>query len=145
MADQKDDRLKVQVWIYSRDSRGEVHVLLLKTISERGGFWQPVTGGVEEGESPDAAASREAVEETGLPFKGDPKALNYEFSFDGRWGKARESVYAYELPKDAHEKLKPRIDPTEHTAYRWLPASQADALLRFDSNKEGLRRLLGSV
>ena len=45
---------KVQVWIYRKasgtPSQGPVEVLILKLTPERGGFWQPVTGGVEEGE-----------------------------------------------------------------------------------------------
>ena len=40
---------KVQVWLYGRHKPEEdLQILLFKTCPERGEFWQPVTGGVEE-------------------------------------------------------------------------------------------------
>ena len=40
-------------------------VLLLHRRPERGNFWQPITGSIEEGELPLETARRELIEETG--------------------------------------------------------------------------------
>lgn len=40
--------------------------LVMKRSEDRGGFWQPITGGVKEGENQIAALKRELQEETGI-------------------------------------------------------------------------------
>ena len=40
--------------------------MLLKVENEKVSFWQPITGGIESGESPEEACIREIKEETGL-------------------------------------------------------------------------------
>ena len=40
--------------------------LLLRRCADHGGFWHPVSGGVEAGETPEQAVRREVLEETGL-------------------------------------------------------------------------------
>ena len=60
--------------------------MLLKLNAETGGFWQPVTGGVEQGESIASAAGRESDEETSLPFTGEPVPVGYEFEFEKKRG-----------------------------------------------------------
>jgi dATP pyrophosphohydrolase len=57
--------IQVEAIIYRRNG-DEVEYLLLKRTPERSGFWQPVTGGVEEGETRKEALCREISEETGL-------------------------------------------------------------------------------
>lgn len=53
----------IEAWIYHPED-GEI--LLLKVEDEPVSFWQPVTGGIESGESPEEACLREIKEETGL-------------------------------------------------------------------------------
>src|SRR5712691_8802670 len=50
----------VKVMVYDGD-----RVLLLHRRPERGNFWQPITGSIEDGEAPLETARREIVEETG--------------------------------------------------------------------------------
>ena len=58
-------RLPIQVQgILFRTINGKAQYLLLKRIKE--GFWQPVTGGIEEGETKIEALKREVREETGI-------------------------------------------------------------------------------
>ena len=68
--------------------------LLLKRIPERGGFWQPVTGGVHEGENLDTAAKRELFEETQITeFNNFLKDVYFfEFGSDDE-GWMKEYVY----------------------------------------------------
>ena len=132
---------KAQVWIY-RKTPGGLEVLLLKTISKRGGFWQPVTGKVEKGESLEQGALREAREETGL-FFGASKLLDlsYNFEFEGKWGSAREWAFALEVPRETDEVT---LDPKEHDNYEWVSVSkdQAKSRLSFASNEAGLDALV---
>ncbi len=45
----------------------KIEYLMLKRIPEKGGFWQPVTGGMETGETMKDALLRELKEETKVP------------------------------------------------------------------------------
>ena len=56
-------RQSIEAWIYHPEDR---EILLLKVEDEKVSFWQPITGGIERGESPEEACLREIKEETGL-------------------------------------------------------------------------------
>ena len=56
-------RRSIEAWIYHSEER---EILLLKVEDETVSFWQPITGGIESGESPEEACLREIKEETGL-------------------------------------------------------------------------------
>lgn len=56
-------RQSIEAWIYHPEER---EILLLKVEAEKVSFWQPITGGIESGESPEEACLREIKEETGL-------------------------------------------------------------------------------
>lgn len=129
---------KVQVWIAAK---GEV--LLLKTRPERaGGYWQPVTGSVEEGEELLAAAIRELGEETGI--KGSPETvlpLHYQFEFVPQFGKHKTPVHETCFYITLNEKpARIAMDPKEHTEYRWVNSGGARELLRHESNREALKK-----
>lgn len=56
-------RRSIEAWIYHPEER---EILLLKVEAEKVSFWQPITGGIESGESPEEACLREIKEETGM-------------------------------------------------------------------------------
>ena len=58
--------VQVVVYLARAGSRGDLEYLMLRRTPERGGYWQGVTGGVEDGETPCETARREIKEETGL-------------------------------------------------------------------------------
>ena len=56
-------RQSIEAWIYHPEER---EILLLKVEDDPVSFWQPITGGIESGESPEEACLREIKEEAGL-------------------------------------------------------------------------------
>lgn len=114
----------------------QARCLLLKTNKERGEFWQPVTGTVEEHEGFYEAACREPLEETGFQFSGPPADVGFEFDFSSRFGPARERVFALIVT----DSPLPRLDPNEHQDFKWVSPEEALSLLKFPSNVEGLKR-----
>jgi dihydroneopterin triphosphate diphosphatase len=129
---------KVQVWIHGvkKDQR---QVLVFKTNEKRGSFWQPVTGGVEEGEALEAAAAREAFEESGLVFSSPPRSVGFEFTFQRGGQTVREHAFEISVA-EAGQPLK--LDPKEHVEARWLAPIEALKLLRFESNAHPLQLLM---
>ncbi len=135
---------KVQVWIHRCPlESGECEVLLLQTTAERGKLWQPVTGWVDPSEPLAKAAQREAEEETGWRFEGEPHALNLEFDFTGRWGPAREAVFELRAPAAANvSAFSPVLDPSEHMDWKWVDATRALAWVPHESQRQALECLI---
>lgn len=120
--------------------RDDGRVLLLKRTEARGGFWQPVTGHVEKGESPAQAAQRELREETGLSSAVAP--LNYEHSFC-----APVPVGAGVAPRLLRETAfvargngPAELDSREHTEAAWFSVAEAVSLVPFAGLKRALQR-----
>ncbi|MFN7684381.1 MAG: NUDIX hydrolase [Oligoflexia bacterium] len=128
---------KVQVWVFWQGPRGQIEVLLLKTTSERGGFWQPVTGSVEAGEGGCEAAIRELFEETGIRrVPGELHETGYEFEFQSRWGKkVREHVWVCLLEG---ERPAIQLEASEHVDWRWVKVRQAERVLQHETTKLAL-------
>jgi lipoyl(octanoyl) transferase len=118
---------------------GDGRVLLLRRSAERGGFWQPVTGRIEPGETAEQAARRELREETGAELR--VIALGYRHGFGLEPGVnrvrpgtvviAEETAFAARLPPG----FVPRLSD-EHTAHATVTVDEALERLRF----AGLRR-----
>ena len=113
-------------------TRGE-EVLLLKRTGARGGFWQPLTGRVEGGETPLGAASRELEEETGA--RADPRSLDYVHAFGWSGQGAGETAFGAAWPGG-----DVRIDPDEHDAFEWVDPADALARVPYAGLKEAIRR-----
>lgn len=132
----------VQVNIY-RWRDGKLEFLLLKRTKDDDGFWQPVTGHMEVGETIADTLKREVVKETGIhKFKDLTEQLySYEWYSDdqdeARGEKGRDIVFGAEVRPETEVKLNPK----EHDAYEWLSYQDALLRLKWDGNKESLRRL----
>jgi dATP pyrophosphohydrolase len=99
---------------------------------ERHGYWNPIAGGVEEEEDPDAAARRELEEESGLVNPRRFEALPLELGYV-RPGGLAVAVYSYLA--EAPPGFEPVLDE-EHVDYRWCSATEADALLAYPEPRE---------
>jgi 8-oxo-dGTP pyrophosphatase MutT (NUDIX family) len=129
---------KVQCWIFASQDEKELSpkCLLLKTIPKRGSYWQPITGSVEVGEGYFEAACREPYEETKLYFDSPPIDVGFEFQYASQYGVVKERVFALLIPNPQPV----TIDPIEHQDYTWVTPLEALKMLRFPSNKEGLKK-----
>lgn len=133
-----------------------LRVLLLRRPEARSAGWQGVTGRVEphdrDGPPPTLllgpprtpevptlarAALREISEETGLPPPLHLEDLALEREFDGYDDvRYRQRTFAalYDVPHDVH-----RLP--EHEEARWVPAHEALALVRWESDRTAIRLL----
>jgi 8-oxo-dGTP pyrophosphatase MutT (NUDIX family) len=128
-------RQKALVWIF-RAAREGPDALLLERTPVRGGGLHPVTGKGDPGELPKQIAAREAEEETGLV--GELVDLDHQYEYFGRKGsRFLESAFLMKAPAGAEPRLC-----SEHCAYRWVPAIDADALLQWATHRTTLRLAL---
>jgi 8-oxo-dGTP pyrophosphatase MutT (NUDIX family) len=123
---------KAQVVITSfQNNRFEV--LLLKTNSKRGGFWQNMTGSVEAGEKFKQGALREVFEETGINENQICfiKKL-FSFEFHDRFGRdVQERVYMVIVEPN----LKITLDSNEHNDFRWYNIDEDfNGLIKYKTN-----------
>lgn len=111
--------------------------LVLKRKEARGGFWQSITGGVEEGENDISALKRELKEETGISEYRKLINLKYFYSFClPHLGELTENVYAVEVTPDTEIILS-----REHAEYRWVTFEEALGMIKYETNKEGFRKV----
>ncbi len=119
---------------------GADHVLLLERI-DHAGFWQSVTGSLENDEIPVQAALREVAEETGIVL--DPSSLHdwqhcVEYEIFEHW----RHRYAAGVTHNTEHWFSSQIQRdtpillSEHTAYTWQPALVAAAQVFSPSNRD---------
>jgi lipoyl(octanoyl) transferase len=130
----------IKVMIHDDD-----RVLLLHRRPERGNFWQPITGGIEEGETPFEAARREVLEETGN--RGEPEEIGMTQSFliESHFLESRHGtpVIASEVGFAAalDSRLPIRMDAEEHDAFGWFTFAEAYETIRWTDDREALEVL----
>jgi len=121
--------------------------ILLLHRSEPRGFWQSVTGSLKWGESSRQAARRELFEETGLQAGAALEDWGHSVRFPiiSPWRRRyapgarfnREHWFGLCLPS----RRLVRLNPDEHSEYRWLPVEGALRLASSWTNREALRAL----
>jgi dihydroneopterin triphosphate diphosphatase len=123
--------------------------LLLKRIPEKGGFWQPISGGLEtEDKSKLDGCYREIYEETGIQKDQIIKVISdvHHFVMDKHYltkkpiNPLEEFVFAFEIPEKIIICLDNNIYP-EHNEYKWVSFEEAINLLKWDNNKDAFEKL----
>ena len=142
--------IQVSIFIVRPASGGGHEYLMLHRVLPRLAFWQPVTGGVESGETIEQTAARELVEETGFP-PDHLRSIGFSYTFPPD----EHFKDIYETPPDeivvhvfiarVPEGAEPTIDPVEHDQYRWCASDEALDLLYWWDDKEALRRVMESL
>jgi 8-oxo-dGTP pyrophosphatase MutT (NUDIX family) len=130
-------RLPIQIEaILFKRSYGKIQYLLLKTVPRRGGFWQPITGGLEEGETKIETLKQEIREETGITniIKIIEDVHRFEFSDPHLM---KEYVFGVEVSSDEEVIL----DGKEHSEFRWCSFQEALNLMRYKGYKDALKKL----
>ncbi|OFZ51938.1 MAG: hypothetical protein A2381_01380 [Bdellovibrionales bacterium RIFOXYB1_FULL_37_110] len=112
---------KIQVIIIQNETIPS-EVLLLKTNKKRQGFWQNVTGSVENEETDIDAAKRELFEETGL-IAPNLFPLSYTFQFKDDFGREVQEKCFLALFDKKPQKIQ--ISP-EHEKFLWVKIDMMD-------------------
>lgn len=123
--------------------------ILLLERKDPPGFWQSVTGSLENGEKPLDAARRELVEETGLQVGADA-LQNWQqtnrFEIHPRWrhryapGVHHNTEHVFSVSIPAPRPV--RLAPDEHTAQLWLPADAAASKVFSWTNRDAILELV---
>jgi dATP pyrophosphohydrolase len=125
----------------------ELDVLLLER-ADRPGFWQSVTGSMDEGENLVQTAWREVREETGIdaaPYPLLDWRVQNRFEIFRSWSSRfapgvthnTERVFGLTLPA----RMPVVIEPREHLRYQWLPWCEAADRVFSWTNADALRLL----
>jgi dATP pyrophosphohydrolase len=131
------------VLIYTED----LQVLIMER-ADKNGFWQSVTGSIEQGETPLQAAIREVREETGLDTKQyeleDWQDSNvYEIYEHWRYRYApgithnTEHLFGLVLPTP----VTITLSPEEHVQYEWVDWREAAKRVFSWTNVDALEKL----
>ena len=131
----------ISVLVVLHDGGGNV---LLIERADRAGFWQSVTGSIENGETLAATARREVAEETGILLSDGQlhdwqQSNRYEIYLHWRHRYPSgithntEHVFSARIPRDTPVQLS-----AEHTRHRWLSVAEAAEAVFSPSTKQAI-------
>ncbi|MBK5260661.1 MAG: lipoyl(octanoyl) transferase LipB [Thermoanaerobaculia bacterium] len=120
-------------------------VLLLHRRPDRGNFWQPVTGSIEDGESELDTARREIVEETGQSSDPSATGMTQSFLIESQYLASRipvpiiASEVGFSARLDSNRPIL--IDTEEHDEYGWFSFGEAYEKIQWTDDREALELL----
>ena len=138
-------RVNVQAFVFCKEP--SFKVLILKRIPERSGYWQPVCGGVENGEKLIETVQREVSEETGI--KNIKSIIDLEYTFTYKETKKgilmdmQDYCFAVEIENESNESNVKLSD--EHEEFRWCSYREAKEYLKWEHNLIALEKLVKKV
>ncbi|MEY4649604.1 MAG: Dihydroneopterin triphosphate pyrophosphatase [Pseudomonadota bacterium] len=131
------------VLIYSEDFK-----VLLMERADKKGFWQSVTGSLEENETPRDAAIREVFEETGIDatqYHVEDWELSHVYEIYAHWRYRyapdithnREHIFALKVPAS----IPIQLSADEHVQYLWVDWRDAMDKVFSWTNVEAIKKL----
>lgn len=128
--------IKVQGVMFSK-SNNKLEYLIIKRSEADGGFWQGITGTLNEGEKLTECLIREVDEELGTKEILNVSELKETLQWAKKTGfMITEYVYAVEFKRDVKVKLS-----EEHDDYKWCSFDEAYHTLEKDNNKNSLKKI----
>ncbi len=128
--------IKVEGIIFKKEN-GKIQYLLLKRISQDGGFWQPMTGTVRDGEKVKDCLIRETEEETSIVQYVQIIENIHTFEYKNSENKTiTEYVFGIEVNDDAGVKIS-----DEHDEFEWCSFKNALEKLEKSNNKDAFIKL----
>ncbi len=116
------------------------------------GYWQSVTGGLNQIDEPlQIAAAREVFEETGIDIHqlpdGSLQSMNHHIDYEiySEWrhrysdGVTQNTEHWFKLQLPS--KMPIKLSPREHISHQWLDIQSAAKLCFSPSNQEAILRL----
>ena len=127
-------KYSIEAWIYNPIAK---EILLLKVKTEQRSFWQPITGGIESDESPEAACIREIFEETGLEIELTKllKISHHTVVVDEDLTIFKTLFLVKTQKKDIHLS-------DEHIDFMWTEVKNVPDILYWQSNQETFQKIL---
>ena len=124
----------IEAWIYNPIAK---EILLLKVKTEQLSFWQPITGGIENGESSEIACIREIFEETGLEIELTKllKIGHHTVVVDEDLTILKTLFLVKTKQKDIHIS-------DEHIDFMWTEVKNVPDILYWQSNQETFQKIL---
>ena len=138
--------IKVQGVMHSKVNN-KIEYLIIKRCEKDGGFWQGVTGTLEEGEKLKDCLVREIGEELGITNINNISDLKQIFQWSKKTGFViTEYVFFFffYINIDISVEIDRNIDITlseEHVDYKWCEFDEAYRMLEKDNNKDTLKMI----
>ena len=127
-------KYSIEAWIYEPIAK---EILLLKVKTEQRSFWQPITGGIESDESPEAACIREIFEETGLEIE-----LTELLQIGHHTVVVDEDLTILKTLFLVKKKQKDIHISDEHIDFMWTEVKNVPDILYWQSNQETFQKVL---
>lgn len=128
--------IKVQGVMYSK-TNDKIEYLIIKRSEKDGGFWQGVTGTLEEGEKLKECLIREIKEELGIVNINKISEIEEIIQWAKKTGfMITEYVFSVELDRNINVTLS-----EEHNDYKWCDFNEAYQWLGKDNNKNTLKMI----
>ena len=127
-------KYSIEAWIYDPIAK---EILLLKVKSGQLSFWQPITGGIESDESPEAACIREIFEEAGLEIE-----LTELLQIGHHTVVIDEDLTILKTLFLVETKQKDIRISDEHIDFMWTEVKNVPDILYWQSNQETFQKIL---